>query len=59
MTSKTPAELKTTNQTTESTAELQERIRRRAFQLYEERGREDGHEIGDWVQAKSECSGTN
>ncbi len=57
MTSITAAELKTSPQmSTEPTAELQKRISRRAFELYEERGREDGHDIGDWLQAKSECS---
>lgn len=29
-------------------------ISRRAFELFEERGREDGHELEDWVQAESE-----
>jgi len=28
---------------TESTVELQEKVRRRAYELYENRGREDGH----------------
>jgi hypothetical protein len=37
-----PAPLGTTNQTTESTSELQEQIRLRAYELYEQRGREDG-----------------
>ena len=33
---------------------LQEQIRIRAFQLYELRGREDGHGLDDWLQAESE-----
>ena len=29
-------------------------IRARAFELYEERGREDGHAEEDWLQAEGE-----
>ena len=35
---------------------LQERIRIRAYQLYEQRGRQDGHELDDWVQAEREVA---
>lgn len=31
-----------------------EKIRERAYELYEARGREDGHEVEDWLQAESE-----
>jgi len=34
--------------------DLQEQVRRRAFELYELRGREDGHDLDDWLQAESE-----
>jgi hypothetical protein len=44
----------TKTQTTISTIDLQEKVRRRAFELYELRGREDGHELDDWLQAESE-----
>ena len=37
---------------------LEEEIRRRAFELYEERGREHGHDIEDWVRAEAEVTGT-
>jgi Protein of unknown function (DUF2934) len=37
-----------------STSELQEQIRRRAYELYEQSGRNDGHELDDWLQAESE-----
>ena len=30
---------------------LEESIRRRAYELYEQRGREDGHDVDDWVRA--------
>ncbi len=33
---------------------LQEQIRRRAYELYEERGRLEGYEHEDWVRAESE-----
>jgi Protein of unknown function (DUF2934) len=34
--------------------DAQEQIRRRAFEIYEQRGREDGHDLEDWLQAESE-----
>jgi hypothetical protein len=36
--------------------ELQERIRLRAYELYEQRGREDGHDLEDWLRAESEVT---
>jgi hypothetical protein len=36
--------------------ELEEEIRRRAYTLYEQRGREDGHDIDDWLRAEAEIS---
>lgn len=29
-------------------------IRKRAYQLFEERGRQPGHELDDWLQAEHE-----
>ena len=29
-------------------------IRKRAYQLFEMRGRQPGHELGDWLQAEHE-----
>ena len=51
-----PPPLRTINQTTESTSDLQEQIRRRAQELYEQRGGQDGHELDDWLQAESEVT---
>jgi len=34
--------------------DVREQIRRRAYELYELRGREDGHDLEDWLQAQSE-----
>ena len=38
----------------ELTEEQLEKIRQRAYELYEARGREDGHEVEDWLQAEAE-----
>ena len=34
-------------------------IARRAFELYCERGREDGHDIDDWLNAERELRGAS
>ena len=34
----------------------EERVRRRAFELYEQRGHEDGHDLDDWLRAEAELS---
>ena len=39
-----------------SESELQDQIRRRAYELYEQRGSNDGHEVNDWLQAESEVA---
>jgi hypothetical protein len=46
----------TASQTTESTANLLEQIRVRAYELYEQRGREDGRDLEDWLRAESEVT---
>jgi len=37
---------------------LEERIRLRAYELYEARGREDGRALDDWLQAEADFLGT-
>jgi hypothetical protein len=37
-----------------STPELLEQIRIRAYELFEQRGRAEGHEVEDWLQAEDE-----
>jgi len=37
--------------------ELEEQIRARAYEIYEQRGRDGGHQIDDWLQAEAELSG--
>lgn len=46
----------TSTQVTKPTPELQDQIRRRAYEFYEQRGGEDGHELDDWLQAESELT---
>ena len=43
-------------QKTDSGCELQDQIRARAYQLYEQRGRDDGHDLDDWLHAQAELS---
>jgi hypothetical protein len=35
---------------------IEEQIRRRAYQLYVQRGREDGHDLEDWLAAEAEIT---
>jgi Protein of unknown function (DUF2934) len=41
-------------QVAEYTVDVQDKIRNRAFELYEQRGRENGHDLEDWLRAESE-----
>ena len=36
--------------------ELEYQIRQRAYELYEARGRERGHELEDWLRAEEEIT---
>jgi hypothetical protein len=36
--------------------DLEHQIRLRAYELYEARGREDGHEVEDWLRAEEEIA---
>ena len=48
---------KTTNAISEESAiDLEVQIRCRAYELYERRGREAGHEVEDWLQAEAELT---
>jgi hypothetical protein len=38
-------------------AELEDRVRKRAYQLYEQRGEIHGHALDDWLEAKAEVLG--
>lgn len=36
--------------------EIQEKIRRRAYEIYELRGKQDGHDLDDWLAAEAEIA---
>ena len=42
------------NLSQESNVEVRQKIRLRAYELYEQRGREDGQDVEDWLKAESE-----
>jgi hypothetical protein len=37
---------------------IEQQIQQRAYELYEQRGRADGHDLEDWLQAECEIKGT-
>ncbi len=39
--------------------QLEHQIRLRAHELYEARGREDGHDLDDWLRAEEEITQKN
>ena len=39
------------------TEDIQEKIRKRAYELYELRGGEEGRDVDDWLKAESEVTG--
>jgi hypothetical protein len=43
---------------TDTHPNLDEEIRRLAFEIYVERGRKDGHDLDDWLEAEAEVLGT-
>jgi hypothetical protein len=51
----TPSLVKAESQT-EPTPEMLEQIRARAHELFEQRGREEGHDVDDWLQAEAEVT---
>ena len=51
----TPSLVEAENQT-EPTPEVLEQIRARAHELFEQRGREEGHDVDDWLQAEAEVT---
>jgi Protein of unknown function (DUF2934) len=40
------------------TPNIEEEIRRRAYELFEARGGEDGQEVEDWLRAEEEIRGS-
>jgi hypothetical protein len=46
----------TSTPVTKAPADLQQQIRCRAYELHEQRGRGDGHQLDDWLQAEAEVT---
>ena len=36
---------------------IEQQIQKRAYELYEQRGKTDGHDLDDWLQAECEIKG--
>ena len=47
-----------TEATTTTASELNDAIRNRAYELYEQRGRADGDELDDWIEDENEVLGS-
>ncbi len=45
---------RTPNKMESKPEQLADDIRIRAFEIYESRGREDGHDVDDWLRAENE-----
>ena len=56
--SKNPTKSKSRDVPTNRHPNLEEEIRRLAYELYEKRGREDGYDLDDWLRAEAEVIGT-
>ena len=42
---------------TNESEDIESQIRLRAFELYQDRGGKDGHEVEDWLRAEAEITG--
>ena len=51
---KPPNKPKITAPVAERSKELEAQIRIRAYELYEHRGKQDGRELDDWLEAEAE-----
>ncbi|HKS74757.1 MAG TPA: DUF2934 domain-containing protein [Terriglobales bacterium] len=40
----------------QASPQLEQQIRSRAYELYEQRGRTDGYEVDDWLRAETEIT---
>jgi hypothetical protein len=52
-----PTQAEETGETSVGNAARDEDIRRRAYEIYLERGEQSGHELDDWLQAERELEG--
>ena len=56
MNAKSPKKFPATATNDPRDLELEDQIRHRAYELYEARGRQDGHELEDWFRAKEDIA---
>jgi hypothetical protein len=56
MTAHAPSKAPTSVQRENPVPNVEDEIRRRAYELYEQRGREDGHDLEDWFRAEEEVA---
>jgi len=52
----TSTPIRTDPRTQETSGDTLEKIRQRAYELYELRGRENGHDMDDWLLAEAEVT---
>jgi len=57
LTTKRPGKAKERQPVRGPAAPSEEEVRRRAYELYRERGEEPGHELDDWTRAERELRG--
>jgi DUF2934 family protein len=53
-----PSENERPNRLSHIPIDLQEAVRRRAYEIYQKRGGQDGFELEDWFQAEAEVLNT-
>ena len=54
MTSRSPSTTSAVMEPNAPSLNLEDEIRRRAYELYEQRGGEHGHDVQDWLRAEEE-----
>jgi hypothetical protein len=55
-TAEIPKSISKTRPVEEPAIQVEDKIRKRAYELYEKRGRIDGNDINDWLQAECEVA---
>ena len=58
MTARTPSKPPSSMEHENPTPNVEDQVRRRAYELYEQRGMEDGHDVEDWLRAEEEIKQT-
>ncbi len=56
MTTHAPSKAPTSVQRENPVPNVEDEIRRRGYELYEQHGREDGHDLEDWLRAEEEVT---